>query len=129
MSKKLFVLLLLLAGCSATTEPQIVPPQPAFTAPSLSGDPVDRRIYADVDPNIDAIWIEWNADSSRITTGYILRRALDSTVDADGILSDSARIVAKLETTDQTIEPLATSYRDTAAIFPGATYFYQLQAY
>jgi hypothetical protein len=54
---------------------------------------------------------------------------LDSAVDADGVLSDSAKVIAKLETTDQTIEPLPTSYRDTAQIFPGATYFYQLQAY
>lgn len=129
MSKWLFAIVLLAAGCSSPNEPQIVPPQPEFTTASLVGDPIDHRIYADVDPNINAIWIEWNIDTTRTTTGYLLRRSLDSVVGSDGVLSDSARIIAKLETTDQTIEPLPTSHRDTAAIFPGATYFYQLQAY
>jgi hypothetical protein len=129
VNKKLLFCLLFVIGCSASTEPQIVPPQPSFTPAGLANDPVDHRIYADVDPNINAIWVEWNVDSTKTTTGYLLRRSLDSNVNADGVLSDSAIIIAKLETTDQTIEPLPTSYRDTAAIFPGATYFYQLQAY
>jgi hypothetical protein len=129
VNKKALLLILLLAGCSTPTEPQIVPPEPILVAASTQLDPVDHRIYADVDPNINAIWIEWNRDSTRTTTGYLLRRSIDSTVGADGILSDSVRLIAKLETTDQTIEPLPTSYRDTASIFPGATYFYQLQAY
>ena len=123
------MLLLLLAGCSSPSETEIVPPQPEFTAPGLSGDPIDHRIYADVDPNINAIWIEWKPDTTHTTTGYLLRRSLDSAVGGDGVLSDSAILIAKLETTDQTIEPLPTSYRDTAQIFPGATYFYQLQPY
>ncbi|MDP4200080.1 MAG: hypothetical protein Q8922_06315 [Bacteroidota bacterium] len=129
MNKRIIPLLLILVGCSTPQEPQITPPQPHFIPTSIPPDPVDRGIYADVDPNTNAIWIEWQMDSSRATTGYILRRATDPAIGPDGILADSARIVAQLETTDQTIEPLPTSYRDTAAILPGATFWYQLQAY
>lgn len=130
MNKRLYLgLLLLLAGCSTPDEPQIVPPTPAFAdAAANVNDPIDHRIYADVDPTIDAIWIEWKPDSTHTTTGYVLRRSTNPNVGTDGVL-DSATLIAKLETTDQTIEPLPTSFRDTAAITPGATYWYQLQAY
>ncbi len=37
--------------------------------------------------------------------------------------------IAQLETTNQLIDPLPTSYQDTTGISPGATYYYQLQAY
>ncbi len=129
MNKRWAVLFLLFAGCESPQEPQIVPLQPEFALTSVPPNPMDHGIYADVDPNIDAIWIEWKPDSTRNTTGYILRRATDANVGSDGLLADSAITVARLETTDQTIEPLPTSYRDTAAIFPGATFWYQLQAY
>lgn len=90
-------------------------------------NPVDHRIYADAGPK-DAIDLEWYADTTENTTGYLLFRSNDDTVGSDGLLKNRVGI-AQLETTNQLISPVPTSYQDTANITPGATYYYQLQAY
>src|ERR1035441_2193696 len=118
----------IVAGCSSPNEPSITPPQPSFTAANVPPNPVDRRIYGDAGP-VDAIDIEWNPDASGNTSGYMLYRSInDSTVGSDGLLKNRTT-VAQLESSNQLIQPLATSYKDTTLIVAGATYWYQLQAY
>ena len=118
-----------LAGCSTSPEPEIQPPLPAFVDSTAPPNPVDHRIYAGVDAGIDVIYIEWKPDTTNNTSGYILYRSNDSTVGNDGLLDSNRMTIAQFESTNQLIEPLPTSYRDTSNITPGATYYYQLQAY
>ncbi len=126
--RAMMLVLLLVEACSAPPEPQITPPQPSFMDAGKITDPVDHRIYADVGPQ-NAIVIEWKADTSGNTSGYVLYRSInDSTVDADGLLAHRTT-VAQLESSNQLIEPLATSFKDTTGIVAGATYWYQLQAF
>ena len=117
-----------LGACSSPNEPSITPPQPSFTDSTVPPNPVDGRIYADIDPSKDAINIDWNQDTTNNTTGYHLYRSLDSTVDNDGLLANRDTI-ATLETSNYLINPLPTSFRDTTSIFTGRRYWYQLQAY
>jgi len=129
--KKIFFLILgitaLAAGCSTPNDPGITPPQPVFADASNTSNPVDSRIYADVGA-VDAIDIEWKPDTSNNTSGYILYRSTDDTIGADGLLKNRT-IVAQLESNNQLIEPLPTSFKDTSGIAPGAIFWYQLQAY
>ncbi len=117
----------LLSACSAPQEPTITPPQPVFVPNSVPPDTIDQGIYADVGVE-DAIDLEWRSDPTGKTTGYLLYRSIgDSSVGSNGILAHGA-IIADIESSDQLIEPLDTSYSDTLGISPGATYYYQLQA-
>jgi hypothetical protein len=133
MNKSIFmggILLLAVAfsSCSAPPEPVVTPPQPVFVTSSNPPEPVDHGIYADVGIQ-NAIDIEWKPDSSHNTSGYLLYRSTgDSSVDSDGLLTNRVT-VADIETSNQLIQPLDTSYRDTLGIAPGATYYYQLQAF
>jgi len=122
-----FSLVALALSCKAPPEPEITPPQPVFVDSTAPPDPVDHRMYADPGAG-DAIDIEWKPDSSGNTTGYFLYRSVnDSTVGTDGLLVNRT-VIAQLESTSQ-FEPLPTSFRDTVGIVPGATYYYQIQAY
>ncbi|HZK77098.1 MAG TPA: hypothetical protein VFD13_09335 [Candidatus Kapabacteria bacterium] len=115
------------ASCSAPAEPVITPPQPAFVDSTMPPNPVDHRIYADAGPQ-DAIDIEWKPDTTGNTSGYLLYRSInDSTVDSDGLLKTHT-IIAQLESDNQLIQPLDTSFTDTG-IAAGARYYYQLQAF
>lgn len=123
------VSLLIAAGCTNDAPPDITPPTPRFVdAPTSPTDPVDRRIYADVDPTKNAIWLEWQRDESASTTAYQIYRATDDTLGNDGLLKN-AKLIAQLETTNDIQDVLPTSYRDTTDIQPGATYYYQLRAF
>jgi hypothetical protein len=116
------------AGCSSPSEPEITPPVPVFVDTTMPSNPVDHRIYADPGPQ-DAIDIEWKRDSSMNTSGYILYRSIgDSTVGSDGLLKHRI-LLAQFESNNQFFQPLDTSFRDTTGIAPGATYYYQLQAF
>jgi hypothetical protein len=120
-------LIALLSACSAPQEPTITPPQPVFVPNSVPPDTVDRGIYADVGVQ-NAIDLEWRSDPTGKTTGYLLYRSIgDSSVGSNGILAHGT-VIADIESSDQLIEPLDTSYSDTLGIAPGATYYYQLQA-
>jgi hypothetical protein len=117
------------AGCSAPDEPVVTPPQPHFVERTAPPNPIDRGIYADVDPTLDAIVIEWKPDSTGTTTGYLLYRAIgDSTVGTDGLLTNRV-MIARFESSNSLVESLPTSYRDTAGIAPGGVFWYQLQAF
>ncbi len=116
------------AGCSTPQEPEITPPQPAFVDTTMPPNPIDHRIYADAGAQ-DAIDIEWKRDTTGNTTGYLLYRSIgDSAVGSDGILKNHT-LIAQLESTNPLIQPVDTFYTDTIGIAPGATYYYQLQAY
>ncbi len=116
------------AGCSTPSEPVITPPQPAFVDTTMPPNPVDHRIYADAGPQ-DAIDLEWKPDTTGNTSGYMLYRSIgDSTVGSDGLLKNRVLLV-QLESSNQLIQPLDTSYTDTTGISPGARYYYQLQAF
>jgi hypothetical protein len=117
-----------LFACSAPQEPTITPPEPVFVTNSTVPDTIDQGIYADVGVQ-NAIDIEWRADSTSTTTGYLLYRSIgDSSVGSDGLLTNRTTI-ADIESSNQLIDPLDTSYLDTLGITPGATYYYQLQAF
>ncbi len=123
-----FLMAATLAGCSASPEPVVTPPMPVFVHNSAPPDPVDHGIYADVGVQ-NAIDIEWMPDLSHNTSGYLLYRSIgDSSIGSDGLLLHGT-IIADIESSNQLIQPLDTSYRDTAAITSGATYYYQLQAF
>ncbi len=123
----LFLLAVTLSACSAPQEPMITPPMPVFVANSTPPDTVDQGIFADVGVQ-NAIDIQWRADSTGKTTGYLLYRSIgDSSVGSNGILAHGTTI-ADIESSNQLISPLDTSYIDTLGITPGATYYYQLQA-
>jgi hypothetical protein len=122
------VLSLLYIGCSNDAPPDITPPMPRFVASSQAPDPVEHGIYADVDPTRNAIWIEWYADTTHNTTGYLLFRSSDSTVGEDGLLRDSI-VLGDFETSNDVQDPLPTSFRDTTNIQPGGVYYYQLRAF
>ncbi len=124
----LAVLIFGLVGCSSSTEPDIIPPQPRFADASQPGSAVDHRIFADVDAQHNAIVVEWRSDSTNNTSGYTLYRATDSTVGADGLLL-SKQILAQFESSNSLGAPLPTSYQDTLGILPGGTFWYQLQAF
>jgi hypothetical protein len=116
------------AGCTNDTQPDIIPPVPQFTDTTTPPNPNDARMYADVDPTKNAIWLEWYADESRNTTGYELYRSNDDTVADEGLLKNATQI-ARFETTNDVQDELPTSYRDTTGIQSGGTYYYQLRAY
>ena len=122
-----FAMAAIAAGCSTPNDPGITPQQPAFADASNTSNPVDSRIYADVGA-VDAIDIEWKPDTSGNTSGYILYRSIDDIIGSDGLLKNRT-VVAQLESNNQLIEPLPTSFKDTTGIAPGATFWYQLQAY
>jgi hypothetical protein len=124
----LATLFLMIAGCSSPDEPVVTPPNPSFVPNSNVTDPVEHGIYADVDATLDAIWIEWNADSTETTTGYVLYRSLDDTIDTDGLLTHRITI-ARFESTNPLIDRLPSSYRDTVGIVSGVRYWYQLLAF
>src|ERR1700733_5035344 len=116
------------AGCKTPSEPNITPPQPQFADASIPPNPVDSRIYPDVGA-IDAIDIEWKPDTSGNTSGYILYRSIDdSTVGSNGLLKNGT-LIAQLESSNQLIQPLPTSFKDKTGITAGAIYWYQLQGY
>jgi hypothetical protein len=120
-------LIALLSACSAPQEPTITPPQPVFVGNSVPPDTIDQGIYADVGVQ-NAIDLEWKSDPTGKTTGYLLYRSIgDSSVGSNGLLAQGT-VIADIESSDQLIEPLDTSYSDTLGIAPGATYYYQLQA-
>ncbi len=115
-------------GCSSPTVPTITPPQPVFTTTSAAPNPVDHGIYADAGAK-DGIDLEWHPDSTGNTSGYFLYRSTgDSTVGSDGLLKNRVTLV-QLESSNQLVSPVDTSYLDTLHIHAGATYYYQLQAY
>ena len=91
-------------------------------------DAIDQGIYADDGPQ-NAIDLQWHPDSTGKTTGYLLYRSInDSSVGSNGILAHGT-VIADIESSNQLIEPLDTSYVDTLGITPGPTYaYYQLQA-
>jgi hypothetical protein len=132
MNKKIaiagiFVLATLLSTCSLPQEPSVTPPEPVFVSNSTPPDTIDQGIYADVGVQ-NAIDIQWRTDSTGKTTGYLLYRSInDSSVNSSGILTNGT-IIADIESSNQLIEPLDTSYEDTLGITPGPTYYYQLQA-
>jgi len=121
-------LIVVFAGCSTPSEPQIIPPQPQFADSTMPPNPVDHRIYADVDGQRDAIMIEWKPDPTNNTSGYILYRSADSITGSDGVLLH-AQILAQFENSNSLGEPLPTSYQDTTGILPGGEYWYQLRAF
>jgi len=132
MNRSLLLLLFFAAlesgsGCSTPAEPQTTPPQPVFADPTYPPNPVDSRIYADVGA-VDAIDIEWKPDTTGITSGYIVYRSTNDSIGPDGLLKDKT-IIAQLESSNQLIQPLPTTFKDTTGIAWGATYWYQLQAY
>ena len=117
-----------LSACSAPQEPVVTPPEPLFETSSVPPDPVDHGIYADVGVQ-NAIDIEWKPDSTGTTNGYLLYRSIgDSSIGSDGLLINRTTI-ADIESSNQLIAPLNTSFLDTVNITPGATYYYQLQAF
>jgi len=119
---------LMVAGCSSPEEPVVTPPNPSFVPNTNVTDPVEHGIYADVDATLDAIWIEWNADSTEATTGNILYRSLDDTVGTDGLLTHGVT-VARFESTNPLIDKLPVAYRDTSGIVQGVRYWYQLRSF
>ena len=128
-SSFLFFLLLLLCGssCHNATEPGITPPQPKFTSTTIPPMPIDHGIYAD--PGRDFIVLEWGADGTKQTTGYLLFRSLDDTLGSDGLLKNKTQ-VGKIESANQLSEPLDTIFVDSVGIKQYKTqYYYQVQAY
>lgn len=118
----------MVGGCSAPSAPVVTPPEPVFVPNSSQYNPVDQGIFADVGAQ-NAIDIEWRPDTTGNTTGYLLYRSIgDSSVGTDGLLVHRTTI-ADIESSNQLISPLDTSYSDTLGITPGATYCYQLQAF
>ena len=126
--RNICLLLIAFVGCSSPTEPEITPLQPRFVNSAPYNSSVDHRIFADVDALHNAIVIEWYADTTNNSSGYILYRATDSTVGSDGLLA-SGQILAQFESSNSLGEPLPTSYQDTTNIIPGGTYWYQLRAF
>jgi hypothetical protein len=128
LNRGIALVAVMFAACSAPPEPVVTPPQPVFVPNTSTPDPVDHGIYADAGPQ-NAIDIEWKRDSTGTTTGYLLYRSVgDSSVGSDGLLAHRTTI-ADIESSNQLISPLDTSYSDTLGITPGATYYYQLQAF
>ncbi len=120
-------LLAVVSSCTAPPEPVVTPPVPVFVPNSTASDTIDHGIYADVGAQ-NAIDIEWKPDSTGNTTGYLLYRSIgDSSVGSNGILAHGT-MVADIESSNQLISPLDTSFVDTLGITPGATYYYQLRA-
>ncbi len=123
----LFFLAALLFSCSGPQEPLVTPPEPVFVPNSTPPDTIDQGIYPDVGVQ-NAIDIQWRPDSTGKTTGYLLYRSInDSSIGSNGILAHGT-VIADIESSNQLIEPLDTSYEDTLGITPGPTYYYQLQA-
>ena len=128
-AKGLFIVAisLLLAGCPAPIEPGVEPPQPNFMAMTFPPDPIDHGIFAD--PGEDFIVLEWTGDIGGTTTGYLIYRSDDDTLNSDGILKNKAQI-GKIESPNQLTEPLDTSFVDSVGTKQlGKYYYYQVQSY
>jgi hypothetical protein len=116
------------ASCTNDAPPDITPPTPQFVDSTQPPNPIEHRIYADVDPTKRAIWLEWTRDSTASTTGYQIYRSTDDTIGTDGLLKNG-ELVATLETTNDIQDQLPTEFRDTTDIQTGAAYYYQLRAF
>ena len=118
-----------LSACSSPQQPVVTPPEPVFVTNSTPPDTIDQGMYADYVDVPNGIDIQWRPDSTNTTTGYLLFRSInDSSVGSNGILAHGT-MIADIENSNQLIVSLDTSFVDTVGITPGATYYYQLQAF
>lgn len=128
MKKGLLVLGLLVSSCGADVEPNIVPPQPIMYPKSVPPDPADHGIFADVSAEVPAIWTEWNSDPDRKTSGYEIYRSDSDDVGDDSVLIGKM-IVGRKEPSNDLVQTIDTTHRDTIDIQYGKRYYYQIRAF
>lgn len=127
--KKFFIIVALLAvGCGTEIEPSIEPPQPIIYQRTLPPDPVDHGLFADVSAERPAIWIEWNSDASKKTSGYEIYRSSDDTLGGDGLLKNRI-LVGRNEPSNDLQQKIDTLTRDTINVIYGKRYYYQVRAF
>ncbi|MEO6940411.1 MAG: hypothetical protein ABI444_09775 [Candidatus Kapaibacterium sp.] len=126
----LFLLLVVMAGCSGcgtSVEPGLQPPQPRFVDISVPPAAIDHGFFAD--PGQDFIVIEWYSNSPDTTTGYVLYRSNDDSLNSDGTLRNRVEIKT-LESPNQLVEPLDSSFIDSVGTKEfGKAYYYQIESY
>jgi hypothetical protein len=126
--KSFLVMSLLLCACGADVEPSIVPPQPIIYPKTLPPEPADHGVYADVNAERPAIWIEWNSDVERKTSGYEIYRSETAEVGDDSVLIGKL-IVGRKEPSNDLIQAIDTTHRDTIDVQYGKRYYYQVRAF
>jgi hypothetical protein len=124
----LLTLGLVLCSCGPDVEPRIVPPQPLIYPGTLPPDPADHGVFADVNAERAAIWIEWNSDVEDKTSGYEIYRSEDSAVDDDKVLLGKL-IVGRKEPSNDLVQQIDTTHRDTIDVQYGKRYHYQVRAF
>lgn len=128
MRPALILMAMLLCACGADVEPSIEPPQPVIYPKTLPPDPADHGLFADVNAERPAIWIEWNSDAERKTSGYEIYRSEDSAVGDDKVLLGKM-IVGRKEPSNDLVQQIDTTHRDTIDVKYGKRYFYQVRAF
>lgn len=128
MRYTLIALALLVCACGAEVEPGIEPPQPVIHEKTLPPVPEDHGLFADVSAERAAIWIDWSADGTGKTSGYEIYRSDDSAVAEDGTLLNKITVGRK-EPSNDLIQTLDTTHRDTIDIQYLKRYHYQVRAF
>lgn len=124
----LFVLAVALCACGADVEPGIVPPQPVIYPRTLPPDPADHGVYADVSAELPAIWVEWNSDKERKTSGYEIYRSETGEQGDDSLLIGKI-VVGRKEPSNDLVQQIDTTHRDTIDVKYGKRYYYQVRAF
>lgn len=117
------------ASCGTEVEPSIEPPQPFIHASTVAPDPADHGLFADVNAERPAIWVEWTSDATRKTSGYLVFKSKDSLIDkSTGLLANREQIGRK-EPSNDLVQKIDTLHRDTTFIEYGTPYYFQVQAF